>query len=98
MKLRYYDVFDYEIFSDYNLEQFSCPKLLIQPLVENAIYHGLKNYDDTGKVIICIESFNKELKITIEDTGIGMTEDELQKVITGNISSSAKGGFAVKIP
>ncbi len=96
MKLRYYDVFDYEIFSDYNLEQFSCPKLLIQPLVENAIYHGLKNYDDTGKVIICIESFNKELKITIEDTGIGMTEDELQKVITGNISSSAKGGFAVK--
>ena len=96
MKLRYYDVFDYEILSDYNLEQFSCPKLLIQPLVENAIYHGLKNYDDTGKVIICIESFNKELKITIEDTGIGMTEDELQKVITGNISSSAKGGFAVK--
>ena len=96
MKLRYYDVFDYEIFSDYNLEQFSCPKLLIQPLVENAIYHGLKNYDDTGKVIICIESFNKELKITIKDTGIGMTEDELQKVITGNISSSAKGGFAVK--
>lgn len=96
MKLRYYDVFDYEIFSDYNLEQFSCPKLLIQPLVENAIYHVLKNYDDTGKVIICIESFNKELKITIEDTGIGMTEDELQKVITGNISSSAKGGFAVK--
>ena len=52
MKLRYYDVFDYEILSDYNLEQFSCPKLLIQPLVENAIYHGLKNYDDTGKVII----------------------------------------------
>lgn len=96
MKLRYYDVFDYEILSDYNLEQFSCPKLLIQPLVENAIYHGLKNYDDTGKVIICIESFNKELKITIKDTGIGMTEDELQKVITGNISSSAKGGFAVK--
>lgn len=95
-KLRYYDVFDYEILSDYNLEQFSCPKLLIQPLVENAIYHGLKNYDDTGKVIICIESFNKELKITIKDTGIGMTEDELQKVITGNISSSAKGGFAVK--
>ena len=47
-------------------------------------------------MIICIESFNKELKITIEDTGIGMTEDELQKVITGNISSSAKGGFAVK--
>ncbi|CAI3663081.1 sensor histidine kinase [Clostridium neonatale] len=96
MKLRYYNIFDYDIICDSNLEHFSCPKLLIQPLVENAIYHGLKNYDDKGKVIVAIEYFNDELKITIEDTGIGMTEDELKKVINGNISSSAKGGFAVK--
>ena len=78
------------------MKQFSCPKLLIQPLVENAIYHGLKNNDDKGKVIVSIESLNDELKITIEDTGVGMTEAELKKVINGNISSSAKGGFAVK--
>lgn len=96
MKLRYYDIFDYDIICDSNLEQFSCPKLLIQPLVENAIYHGLKNNDDKGKVIVSIESLNDELKITIEDTGVGMTEAELKKVINGNISSSAKGGFAVK--
>lgn len=96
MKLRYYDIFDYEIICDSNSEQFSCPKLLIQPLVENAIYHGLKNYDDKGKVIVSVESFNNELKITIEDTGVGMTSDELKRVLNGNISSSAKGGFAVK--
>ena len=96
MKLRYYNVFDYEIICNSNLEEFSCPKLLIQPLVENAIYHGLKNHNDKGKVIVSIESLNDELKITIEDTGVGMTEAELKKVITGNISSSAKGGFAVK--
>ena len=81
MKLRYYDIFDYDIICDSNLEQFSCPKLLIQPLVENAIYHGLKNNDDKGKVIVSIESLNDELKITIEDTGVGMTEAELKKVI-----------------
>lgn len=96
MKLRYYDIFDYEIICDSNSEQFSCPKLLIQPLVENAIYHGLKNYDDKGKVIVSVESFNNELKITIEDTGVGMTSDELKRVLNGNISSSVKGGFAVK--
>lgn len=96
MKLRYYNVFDYDIICNSNLEQFSCPKLLIQPLVENAIYHGLKNHDDKGKVIVSIESLNDELKITIEDTGVGMSDAELKRVINGNISSSAKGGFAVK--
>lgn len=96
MKLRYYNVFDYEIICDSNLEQFSCPKLLIQPLVENAIYHGLKNCDHKGKIIVDIECLNEELKIIIKDTGVGMTKDELKKVINGKVSSSAKGGFAVK--
>lgn len=96
MKLRYYNVFDYEIICDSNLEQFCCPKLLIQPLVENAIYHGLKNCDHKGKIIVDIECLNEELKIIIKDTGVGMTKDELKKVINGKVSSSAKGGFAVK--
>lgn len=96
MKLRYYDIFDYEINYTNSLNNFLCPKLLLQPLVENSIYHGLKNNSSKGYININLEKINDKLKITIQDTGIGMTETELNKVLKGNIASSSKGGFAVK--
>lgn len=96
MKLRYYDIFDYKIIYDNNLNYYRCPKLLIQPLVENSIYHGLKNKNEKGNIIINIEHLNNYLKIVIKDTGIGMTKDKLEKVLKGTSNPSSKGGFAVK--
>lgn len=96
MKYRYYDIFDYKINYDKSIENFTCLKLLLQPLVENSIYHGIKNSKTKGLINIDIEKFKNNIKIIIKDTGIGMTESELKRVIEGKIASSSKGGFAVK--
>lgn len=60
---------------------FMIPSLTIQPLVENAIRHGILKKDDGGTVTIRIERFNRYYKITISDDGIGMDEAMIQKIL-----------------
>jgi two-component system sensor histidine kinase YesM len=64
------------------IEIMSCrvPKLILQPIVENAIYHGIERKIGEGKVRIKIESTAKRLIITVSDNGVGMTEDKLQEI------------------
>lgn len=95
MKLRYYDIFDYEISFDESIEDYYCLKLLIQPLVENSIYHGLKNRIDKGKILISISKLKDYIMFIIQDTGIGMDKQKLYQIISGNISHSSKSGFAI---
>lgn len=80
-KMRYFDYMDYEL--DFEKELFSCsiPKLTLQPLVENAIYHGLKQKEDKG--VLKIRGYAKDNAIEIEvfDNGVGMTEAKIRKVL-----------------
>ncbi len=55
----------------------SLPNLILQPIVENAVYHGLETKVGTGKVTIRITETPKRLIIIIADDGIGMNEEEL---------------------
>lgn len=63
-------------------EIMSCklPKLTLQPIVENAIYHGIERKIGNGKVRIKIETTASRLIITISDNGIGMTEERLREI------------------
>ena len=56
---------------------FSLPNLILQPIVENAVYHGLETKVGQGKVTIRITETPKRLIIIIADDGIGMNEEEL---------------------
>lgn len=72
------------------------PKLLIQPLVENAIWHGVEKQLGQGKVSVCVEPSDKEgyLKITVQDNGPGMDEETLSglmQAMEGGPSISSKG-------
>lgn len=60
-------------------ELLSCkiPKLTLQPIIENAIIHGLENKIGHGKVVISMTSDSKRLIIEIADDGVGMSEDSL---------------------
>lgn len=82
--IRYEDVFDYTINFVSNILDCKILKLTIQPLVENSIYHGLKNKESFGKLqvngylndnIICIE---------VKDNGIGMTEEVINEILSNN--------------
>lgn len=66
---------EYDITDD--VEQLLVPKLLIQPLVENAIHHGIDPRAEGGKIWISTFRFEQELLITVRDDGIGMSEEEI---------------------
>lgn len=79
-KIRYRDVLDYEIKYDAEIAEKPMLKLILQPLVENAIYHGIKNKRGRGKLSIEGHQNGNIMLFTISDTGIGMTQERLMQV------------------
>ena len=80
-KTRFIDKFDFEIIVDDNLNQqnLPIPGMLIQPFLENAIWHGLRYRSEKGFLKLNFSKENESLKITIEDNGIGIKESKKQK-------------------
>ncbi|MCG8483842.1 MAG: sensor histidine kinase [Clostridia bacterium] len=80
-KFRYGDIFDIEYDIPDDILEYKTIKFIMQPIVENAIFHGFEDIDHTGviKISACVEE--DFLYITISDNGVGMTEEELENVI-----------------
>lgn len=80
-KTRFIDKFYFEISVDDNLNQQNLliPGMLIQPFLENAIWHGLRYRSEKGFLKLNFSKENESLKITIEDNGIGIKESKKQK-------------------
>lgn len=76
---RFKDKFEYELNIDSGLDESELliPPMLLQPYIENAVWHGLRYLDSTGKLKIDVVPFNSNgLKITIEDNGIGIEKSK----------------------
>jgi tetratricopeptide (TPR) repeat protein len=80
-KTRFADKFDYEINVDesLNMQNLQIPGMLIQPFLENAIWHGLRYRTEKGFLKLHFEKSESYLKILIEDNGIGIEESKKQK-------------------
>lgn len=80
-KTRFSDKFDYEIEVDENLnmQSLQVPGMLVQPFLENAIWHGLRYRTEKGFLKLSFEKNDEYLKIIIEDNGIGIEESKKQK-------------------
>jgi two-component system sensor histidine kinase YesM len=76
-KIRYKNKLDYEISFQPELYGHRILKLLIQPLVENAIYHGIKNKESPGVVRVYGETAGSTMLIRVSDDGVGMDGDKL---------------------
>lgn len=70
-KQRYEDKLKYKISIQAELENIEVPKIILQPIVENAIYHGIKNLDTTGIISIYSRIVKDKIEIIIEDNGVG---------------------------
>lgn len=88
-----------------NVTQFNIPKLILQPLVENSIYHGLEGKKNGGTVGIKIELTEKKLLINVSDDGMGISEEQtntindyLERVAVSYVGHDNKkrGGIALK--
>lgn len=93
-RFRYQDIMDYKIEIDYSLYDIKILKLMLQPLVENALYHGIKNKREKGMILIKGYESEGNIIFEVKDDGIGMTEEELNILnmkLKEKIVSSRKG-------
>jgi two-component system sensor histidine kinase YesM len=82
-QFRYEDILEYEINMEEALGDCSIPKITLQPLVENALYHGIKNKRGKGKIVITGKQERDRIILTVADNGLGMTEERLEQVRKG---------------
>ncbi|WP_367567296.1 sensor histidine kinase [Lacrimispora sp.] len=77
---RYEDILDYEIDFEEGIMDFSIMKLTLQPIVENALYHGIKNCRKKGFLKISGWQEGNDIFLRVEDNGIGMKPEALLKM------------------
>ena len=82
-QFRYQDILEYEISLPEELLDYRIPKITIQPLIENALYHGIKNKRGKGKITVWARRCGDDFEILVEDNGIGMDEERLAQVMDG---------------
>ena len=82
-QVRYQDILRYEITVPEDLYEYKIPKITIQPLVENALYHGIKNKRGQGTITITGERSENGFVLYVRDNGIGMTQERLNEVRAG---------------
>ena len=75
--IRYADAFDYEFDVDETTLDIPTMKLILQPIVENCIYHGLKNKIDKGHIKISIHIEGNYLKLSVADNGYGIRQEAI---------------------
>lgn len=79
-QVRYQDIMEYEILVPEQLYRSLIPKITIQPLVENALYHGIKNKRGQGKIVITGRREDDCCLIEVKDDGIGISKERLAQV------------------
>ena len=95
-KQRYKDKLSYEISFAPELSGYQILKLLIQPLVENAIYHGIKNMEGPGLIRITGVLDSGAIVIRISDNGVGMGPEQLEALRDGLIEPNQANGVGVR--
>lgn len=79
-QLRYRDILSYVIDVPESLYKYSTIKIVLQPIVENALYHGIKNKREMGLITIRGHEEEDVIVLEVEDNGMGMQEEEIQKI------------------
>lgn len=87
-RLRYGDIFTEKFDIDEEILEYKILKLVLQPLVENSIYHGIKPKGEMGTIIVSAKLDGNSVRLSVEDDGVGMTEEELVKVMNNKIEKN----------
>lgn len=96
-KMRFESLFEVEQDIDERVLEIQVPKLMLQPLVENAIYHGFKSKGKKGTLKISAQLQSPdEAMVIVEDDGIGMSEEQVEKVLLGNCVTEEMQSFGLK--
>ena len=97
-QMRFKNKFTYVIRAGEDVMELASLKLMLQPLVENAIYHGMEFMDGDGEIMIRVYREGEELWFQISDNGLGMTQEQLDGLLSDrpHVSSRRGSGIGVK--
>ncbi|ANE48628.1 histidine kinase [Paenibacillus swuensis] len=90
-KFRYKHKFNYVIRADEDVLSYSTLKLLLQPLVENAIYHGIEMMADEGAIEITASLENGQIVFHVRDDGLGIAPQKLSSLLSANAKQEGEG-------
>lgn len=96
--LRYKNYMEYTVDVEEKVLHYKIPKLILQPLVENSIYHGIKQKDEKGEIIVRGYEKGDTLCFEVFDTGIGMTDEKKNEIIdklSRNNDTSDRSSFGL---
>lgn len=79
-EMRYKDLLEVQYNLDDSCNEYKIIKLVLQPLVENSIYHGIRNKEGKGKIIISTYQDNENIFLTVEDNGLGITKEKIEDI------------------
>ena len=100
LEYRYGGTFEYSFDIDEELSHAKIPRMTLQPLVENAVYHGIKQKDCKGMILVSGRAEEGLMTITVFDDGAGMDEDTLyqlrEDIKEEEIAPGKQGGFAMR--
>ena len=96
--MRFKNKFTYEIQAEDGVLELASLKLMLQPLVENAIYHGMEFMDGDGEILLKVWKEEGDLYFSVIDNGLGMTEEQVGNLFTGasHVDSKRGSGIGVK--
>ncbi len=87
MNVRFSDDIKFKKKIDRRVLDVRFPSIVLQPIVENAVKHGIRDMEVDGEIILSISKRDKNICISIRDNGRGMTEDQIDKVMHGEPQS-----------
>ncbi len=95
--MRYSDIVQCQLNIDERFSNVLIPKMTLQPLIENSIYHGIRVKDGyKGKIFITIEEVNNKIVISVADTGMGMEQEQIDQINNSISVFDEKTGYGLR--
>lgn len=95
-KIRYKNKFEYSINVQEEAYEHKTLKLILQPIIENAIYHGINKIHEKGKIEINVEVKDDKLLFKVEDNGFGIEKEQLKKILDSEPANKRTSGVGLK--
>lgn len=92
-KYRYRNQFTYEFRVQKSCREYLCNKITLQPIIENAIYHGL-DMSDEGKIMIEVKERDDKIILSVSDNGVGMSQEQCREIL--HRDAKDKTGIGIK--
>ncbi|MCD8082735.1 MAG: ATP-binding protein, partial [Clostridiales bacterium] len=94
---RFKHKFTYEIEAEAETLDLASLKLTLQPLAENAVYHGVECMDGDGRITVRAFLQDGQLVMSVEDNGLGMTEEQVERLFASASHSSSRRGSGIGV-